>query len=226
MGRMKEGARLAKHRQSPAGNALPSPSIYTLNPSPSSFRSKSRRCALPKPLLSRPPSQRTISMRSFSAICRAPIISRLPVNPGSVSETEVGHARNDVESRPYQAIPCQGDQAASSSIAHLIRGGCERGPAFARGRDAAWIKDADASPGHGPVRGSSPTSPLPTRRTMLPGLHRNRSSISPSDRHGATASNQGQDHTHAFRFMKPLQPRPSHACSGVERHRPGFDSNS
>ena len=78
---MEEGAapgQAARHRQSPAGNALPSPSIYTPNPSPSCFRSRSRRCALPKPLLPRPPSQRTISMCSFSAVCEAPTISRLP----------------------------------------------------------------------------------------------------------------------------------------------------
>lgn len=134
------------------------------------------------------------------------------------------HARATKPSHlPLRILSCMTE---AGSIAHLIRGGYERGFAFARGRDSAWIKDADASPGHGPARGSSPTSPSPTRQTTLPGLHRNRSSISPSDSHGATASNQDRDHTHAFRFMKPLQPRPSHACSGVERHRPRFDSNS
>ncbi len=186
------------------------------------------------------------------AVCRAPTISRLPfpndviagkplsrsieaLYPKRKSGTPVMmwncvlivkqfHARATKPSHlPLRILSCMTE---AGSIAHLIRGGFERGLAFARGRDAAWMKGADASPGHGPVRGSSPTCPSPTRRSAFPGLHRYRSSISPSDRHGATASNQGQDHTYTFRFMKPLLPRPSHACSGVERHRPGFDSNS
>ena len=114
----------------------------------------------------------------------------------------------------------------AGSIAHLIRGGCERGLAFVRGRDAVWMKDADASASREPVRRSPPTSPSATRKTMLLGLHRNRPSIFPSDSHGAPSPPPRAKNTHAFRFMKPFQTRPNHACSGVERHRPGFDINS
>lgn len=160
------------------------------------FRSRRRSPASTKPL-ARP----AFSVCRVFAVCGAPTISRLPFPNDAIAGNPLSRSiqalypkrRSGTPVMMWNRVLTKQFHARATKPPHLllsiIRGGCERGPAFALGRDAAWIKDADASPGHGPARGLSPASPSPTRQTALSGFHRNRSSISPSDSHGATASN-------------------------------------